>query len=194
VTPSMIDPFGVARQKKRAQLTVMAALRGGKLIRPVECSECGERPDPPVGYSLPQIIEAHHDNYDEPLKVRWLCKRCHAAADQARRLKDGYSRPVSYDFAEFLLLTGEYVLPYRHDPPMDDDCVYRSIRSINYAGLDRQQTPRIDLVLSCGHVEISPPGVLLSLPTNRLCRPCTGSRRDMLRQRAESRRARRMVR
>jgi hypothetical protein len=190
----LVDPFRLARVKKRAQVRVMSAIRSGILIRPGVCSECGKRPDPPVGYSLPQIIEAHHDNYDEPLKVRWLCARCHNKADRIRRCNEGRFQPVCYDFVDFLRATGEYSLPFQCDPPMDDDYIYRSIRSINYAGLDRRQAPQIDLVLSCGHVEISPPGVLLSLPTNRLCHPCTESRRDMLRQRAERRRARRMAR
>jgi hypothetical protein len=49
----------------------------------------------------------------------------------------------------------------------------------------------IGLVLSCGHVEISSPGVLLGLPSNRLCVGCDEHKRYLLSQRAERRRARR---
>lgn len=47
-------------------LTERAVLRG-ILTRPAECSECG------VGGA----VVAHHDNYNRPLDVRWLCHKCH---------------------------------------------------------------------------------------------------------------------
>lgn len=54
-------------QRKRANARSYAKvyLRRGKLIKK-PCVWCG---DPNV--------EMHHPNYDEPLKVVWLCRKCH---------------------------------------------------------------------------------------------------------------------
>ena len=41
----------------------------GKITRPDNCSECHCLCKP----------EAHHDDYDHPLDVRFLCKACHVA-------------------------------------------------------------------------------------------------------------------
>lgn len=40
----------------------------GKLIRPKYC-ECCEQHN--------SYIETHHSDYSKPLKVMWLCKKCH---------------------------------------------------------------------------------------------------------------------
>lgn len=50
----------------RAQPKVMKALSSGKLTR-LPCEVCGKEP-----------ADAHHDDYNKPLKVRWLCRKCHA--------------------------------------------------------------------------------------------------------------------
>lgn len=42
------------------------ARRGGKLI-PKPCGVCGNR-----------TVHAHHDDYNKPLEVRWLCPRHHS--------------------------------------------------------------------------------------------------------------------
>jgi hypothetical protein len=56
-------------EKYRAHVIVGNALRDGKLGRGVACEACGCAPP----------LEAHHDDYDKPLHVRWLCRDCHAA-------------------------------------------------------------------------------------------------------------------
>jgi len=43
------------------------ALRNGKLIRPNQCDACGKSCQP----------QMHHRNYNNPLKVIWLCSLCH---------------------------------------------------------------------------------------------------------------------
>ena len=53
---------------------VRRALRSGKLTNPHVCSKCGESPLDKNGKSL---IHGHHDDYNKPLEVRWLCRRCH---------------------------------------------------------------------------------------------------------------------
>lgn len=52
--------------EKKATTAVGHAIRDGKLTRQ-PCEICGEEP-----------AEAHHDDYNFPLKIRWLCKNCHA--------------------------------------------------------------------------------------------------------------------
>lgn len=44
------------------------ALKIGRL-RKKPCEVCGERK-----------VDGHHDDYNKPLKVRWLCKKHHRAA------------------------------------------------------------------------------------------------------------------
>jgi len=56
-------------EKYKARSAVRNAIRDGRLTRPNECSSCNVSCKP----------EGHHDNYDEPLNVRWLCKACHTA-------------------------------------------------------------------------------------------------------------------
>jgi ribosomal protein S27AE len=53
------------QHKNRARHVVNHAISDGKLTRQ-PCERCGN-PD----------VHAHHDDYDKPLEVRWLCQRCH---------------------------------------------------------------------------------------------------------------------
>jgi hypothetical protein len=54
----------------RARKAVASAIRRGILVRPSICSTCD---------SSEHRIEAHHEDYSEPLEVTWLCSRCHTA-------------------------------------------------------------------------------------------------------------------
>lgn len=56
-----------AQDKRRsvAHSAVARAIRKGVLER-LPCESCGN----------PQSV-AHHDDYDKPLDVRWLCQACH---------------------------------------------------------------------------------------------------------------------
>jgi ribosomal protein S27AE len=53
--------------QQRARSAVSHALRDGKLVRR-PCENCGA-----------SRAEAHHEDYSQPLKVRWLCKHHHEA-------------------------------------------------------------------------------------------------------------------
>lgn len=53
----------------KAHNAVARAIRSGALVRPSECSDCGNPCKP----------DAHHPSFSAPLSVMWLCKRCHAA-------------------------------------------------------------------------------------------------------------------
>lgn len=55
--------------KRRARDTVRRALKSGKLIREL-CEMCVE-----------SKVEAHHDDYHQPLNVRWLCQKHHREVD-----------------------------------------------------------------------------------------------------------------
>lgn len=50
----------------RVGYIVWAAIACGKLVR-LPCEECQVEP-----------AQAHHDDYDKPLDVRWLCGSCHS--------------------------------------------------------------------------------------------------------------------
>ena len=52
--------------KKLARLYTYYQMKAGKIARE-SCAVCGE-----------QQGEAHHKDYNEPILIVWLCKRCHA--------------------------------------------------------------------------------------------------------------------
>ena len=62
-------------EKLRANLVVRDRIADGRMTRPKKCSRC-----PATGK-----IYAHHDDYDKPEVVVWLCRPCHADADRQRR-------------------------------------------------------------------------------------------------------------
>ena len=51
--------------------TVSNALKSGRLVRPDRCEQCQS-----IG-----TVEAAHEDYSQPLKVRWLCRSCHRRWD-----------------------------------------------------------------------------------------------------------------
>jgi hypothetical protein len=56
--------------KYTAHLAVQRALISGALQKQ-GCEVCGS-----------DVVDAHHDCYDEPLNVRWLCRRHHVRLHQ----------------------------------------------------------------------------------------------------------------
>lgn len=66
---------------KRAIAAVQRALRTGDLVRPGACENCGKRCK----------VQGHHVDYEQPLMVAWLCKKCHIRADQVRRMGEGWA-------------------------------------------------------------------------------------------------------
>jgi len=59
-----------------AHAKVQAALRIGALVRPESCEACQSPWDKAIPKTKPL---AHHDDYNKPLEVRWLCTKCHYA-------------------------------------------------------------------------------------------------------------------
>lgn len=69
---------------------VILAIKRGDMVRASHCSDCGV---------TDCKVEGHHDDYDQPLVVRWLCKRCHYKADRQRREQVGSMWRVERDTA-----------------------------------------------------------------------------------------------
>ena len=62
------------KEKENAHKKVARAIKVGKLVKPTVCSICPST----------EKIEGHHDDYDYPFIIRWLCQKCHL--DHHRRI------------------------------------------------------------------------------------------------------------
>lgn len=62
-------------EKRAAHIAVGNALRDGRLFKPNRCENCNSS----------DHIQAHHDDYSQPLVVRWLCRDCHTSLHQQER-------------------------------------------------------------------------------------------------------------
>jgi hypothetical protein len=63
-----------------------------KLKAQIKARVLKDKPDRCQGCPLETSrLEKHHDDYSRPLDVRWLCKRCHVKADNARRERERLS-------------------------------------------------------------------------------------------------------
>lgn len=69
------DPDELTKMS-RAHYRVALAVRTGVLVRPTACEECGSEP-PPNRRGAAQIQAHHHNGYEDPLDVQWLCPTCH---------------------------------------------------------------------------------------------------------------------
>jgi hypothetical protein len=59
-------------ERERARRLVTYAVKRGTLVR----GPCEQ-----AGHGCGGQVQAHHDDYSQPLRVRWLCKRHHSEAD-----------------------------------------------------------------------------------------------------------------
>ena len=66
---------GGSRCHAGAGEAVLVALKRGELVKPERCEGCGAGGVQANGKRV--RVEAHHDDYNHPLQVRWLCRRCH---------------------------------------------------------------------------------------------------------------------
>lgn len=58
------------RKQYLAQKKFGRACKAGKIERPKKCELCGKENYKIIG---------HHDDYDKPFDVQWICEECHAA-------------------------------------------------------------------------------------------------------------------
>lgn len=57
---------------RSAQSLLAYHIKVGNIIRPITCEQC----------AASGKIEGAHYDYDEPLRVRWLCRSCHRKWDK----------------------------------------------------------------------------------------------------------------
>ncbi len=65
-----------------AHYLVAKAIKRGELVRPKSCEECRKSP-PPNRRGAAQIQAHHHNGYENPLDVQWLCPTCHLRVNGA---------------------------------------------------------------------------------------------------------------
>ena len=75
-----LDPYGYFKITSQrypdhleAREQTKYAIKAGRLVRQ-PCEICGS-----------EHVQAHHDDYSQPLKVRWLCTRHHADYHRGKR-------------------------------------------------------------------------------------------------------------
>ncbi len=56
------------KKEQYARLRLYQAIVRGKVRKPSLCENCGKNTD----------LQGHHIDYDRPLFVEWLCRKCHA--------------------------------------------------------------------------------------------------------------------
>jgi len=61
------------RKARSAHSLLHYHVQAGNIVRPNKCEECG---------ATDRRIEGAHFDYDEPLRVRWLCRSCHVRWDK----------------------------------------------------------------------------------------------------------------
>jgi len=54
--------------KARVMQAVYRAIKDGTITKPDRCERCGRDRT---------ILQAHHEDYEKPLEVEWLCVSCH---------------------------------------------------------------------------------------------------------------------
>ena len=54
--------------KQNARVKMRLALLAGKIIKPNKCEKCEQI----------KIVEGHHFDYEKPLEVVWVCRKCHS--------------------------------------------------------------------------------------------------------------------
>lgn len=67
-------------EKIIAMRAVHNALKSGKINKPNKCEKCGAKKDK-------KEIHGHHEDYNKPLEVIWLCRKCHMKIHSTEKQK-----------------------------------------------------------------------------------------------------------
>ena len=62
-----------ARKKANVRAYTKVYVRRGKIVKSDTCEICGQ-----------PHTEAHHEDYNRPLEVNWLCRKCHLELHQGK--------------------------------------------------------------------------------------------------------------
>ena len=54
-------------ERVRARKILRDAVRDGKITPPERCQSCNKI----------KALQGHHEDYEKPYDVKWLCKKCH---------------------------------------------------------------------------------------------------------------------
>lgn len=77
-----------------AQNMLEYAIKKGLIVRKDVCEECSASGCMKDGRN---IVQAHHDDYNKPLTVRWLCQNCHYSWHSTNQAKGGTRNPLQID-------------------------------------------------------------------------------------------------
>lgn len=83
--------------KQQAHSIVSRAVLNGELKKE-PCEKCGSD----------SHVDAHHDDYDSPLSVNWLCRSCHGKTHRSRSVTESHEKNTS--------VTDSHSLPCLADP------------------------------------------------------------------------------
>lgn len=62
------DWYQKNKEKRKAHVVLFRAIKKGKIMRPEACIECKKICKP----------DGHHEDYNKPLDVVWICRACHS--------------------------------------------------------------------------------------------------------------------
>ena len=83
-------------KQQRAHSMVCTAVARGALVRSDVCAMCGESSS---------TIFGHHEDYDKPLEVIWVCPPCHSRIHSLRKYPPRIQREESAELIDRILRT-----------------------------------------------------------------------------------------
>jgi len=72
--------YGEMSYGGQAHQLIYAAIKKGRIIKPTSCEWCGSA----------KRIQAHHEDYNQPFEIDWLCEKCHRARHEVWRALTGH--------------------------------------------------------------------------------------------------------